>query len=367
MFKNISRKQVILILTAFLCRYAAGVPAWDIPNEDDLALFGSYLEQSISNGNPWYFNHSFDESLDKYAGNEFNQGFIDGLLSNLDMGGLLVDEISKGGSFTLLHCITDENSATLIFRLTGPEGVNYHEYSVELIGDEMKVTDAYLYNTGQRISETVYALYQEYINPVKVKDVRLEKHLDALRRHESKGHPDRAYREWKKLPEGIRNDKILLAEGLRVASLAGEKEFLAVLSVFEENFPDEPAKYFIPLEGLTTHKQYDKAIANIDILDEYLHNDPLLEFFRANIYSETGEYEKATGCLYNLIKSMPELELGYTGLLNIYLEKQLYGEAISVLTEMIHTFDAAKEEITPFLTNYPDFIKSQEYLNWLKY
>ncbi|MBN1950500.1 MAG: hypothetical protein JW801_04810 [Bacteroidales bacterium] len=341
-------------------------------SKESLMEFGKQLENSLTSQNPYYFNLSFDtETLLNTIFTEygqspdqaFHQGFIDGITSTLDLGNLLVNELSAGGSIQLLSVRNNSERPGLIFRLIGSKGINYHEYFVDSAEGKLILSDAYIYSTGQLLSESVGELYvSSWYNTGNSYSPEIEK-INQLK---ASGKYRKAFHKWENLPEQVRREKSNLLLGIDLGSALDPNSFFTVYNLFSLYYPEEPGKYLIPLNGLISSGLYETALQNIDSLDLSVQHDPMLNFVRANIYYAAKRIDRAEDCLYKLIGEMPQFELAYFSLLDIYLQETNYLEATAVLNQMVRTFQYYKEDYTPLFTEYPDFVNSPEYRVWLE-
>lgn len=364
--RGISFLSLILLFSVFSQVFSgSGI------SEKDLRNFGVQIQNSLSSQNPYYFNLCFDTDqllyhvFDKYGQSpyeSFHQGFIDGIKNNLDLGTLIVNDLYAGSSIELVSVRKESEYSSLIYRLIGYNGINYHEYFVEEVEGKLKITDAYIYSTGQRISETIGQLYVSSWFNIETSYTRT---IEAINQYKTEGRYKKAYRKWSRLPEYAKIEKTLLLTALDVASRLDAESFYEVYNLFSIHYPNEPGKYLIPLDGLITFGLHERALESIDSLDMHVQQDPILNFARANIYYAAEDVEKAEQCLSELITSVPDFQLGYFSLLDIYLRENMYSNATLLLNQMVLTFNNYKEDYLPLFADYPDFVSSPEFQAWL--
>lgn len=339
--------------------------------EDQLLHFGQQIESSLNSQNPYFFNLSFDTDrlllhvFERYGQSpdaSFHKGFVDGITQNLDLGSLLVNDLNSGGNIELV-AVNNGQQASIIFRMIGLNGINYHEYYVEKVEGKLKITDAYIYSSGQRISESVGELY---VNSWFNITTEYTETIEQIKNLHLQGKDNKAFRKWEQLSFNAKTEKSNLLTGLEIASKTDRDAFFEVYNLFTLYYPDEPGKYLIPLDGLIASGLYERALACIDSLDQVVMHDPILNFVRANIYYEAGKVENAENALGILIETMPDFELGYFSLLDIYLQEDNYARATLLLDQMVYVFQNYKEDYAPLFANYPDFVNSPEYQEWLQ-
>ena len=346
-------------------------------DHDELIAFAKQLESSISSGNPYYFNLCFNTEAiinkavnpkENTSDNAFVQGFVDGVKQEFDLGTEIINEIGSEGSFSFIRAYQQNGKSKILFRLISDYGVDYHEYEVESQEDKIMIVDGYIFTSAQSISNTFGLIYTEYLlSSYRMTETRKDRDpVKKIYRLASSGKNLKAFKKWEKLPATIRYSKTNQLLGINLAKQLNKNIYFGTYAEFLKHFPDEPGKYFVPLDGLIKHGYYKAALENIDKLDEIVQEDPLLNVLRANIYLELGNVNIAEDYLCQVIDSMPEFESGYISLLDIYLREKEFAKVTELLDKIILTFEAGKEDLMPFFDNHPDFINSAEYQNWIE-
>jgi tetratricopeptide (TPR) repeat protein len=350
------------------------------PEIKQLEKFALNIQESIENGNPSYLNLSFD--IDAFLqkiitensfpdDTAFNKGFQEGLHNNFDIGAMIVDEIKQNGKYSFLHLYQKEGTYFLLFRLFTNNGINYHEFEVKQDNDKFKIIDAYLFLSGEKMSETIARVYNSFrlLNsasaPNSYKYLQALSELGEIKALASKGKYSKAYKKWQKLPSNFTEDKLFLMTGIQIASYLDDKTYLKTYNEFVLNYPNNTGKYLIPLNGFLVHKNYSMAMTCIDSLDKSLDNDPMLNYVRGNLLYEMGNYTEAAKKMSVLIESIPDFETAYYSLLSLYVKDKNYLEATHLLDKIVFTFNYYKDDFSPILKEYPEFINSKEYQAWL--
>ena len=343
---------------------------------NELITFAKQLESSISSGNPYYFNLCFNTEAiinkavnleENTTENTFIQGFIDGVKQEFDLGTEIINEIGSKGSFLFIRAYQQNGKSKILFRLISDYGIDYHEYEVESKEDKIMIVDGYVFTSAQSISNTFRLIYTEYLmSSYRVVENRRDKDpVKKIYQLAFSGKNMKAFKKWEKLPATIRYSKTNQLLGINLAKQLSKKIYFGTYVEYLKHFPDEPGKYFVPLDGLIKHGYYKAALENIDRLDEIVQEDPLLNVLRANIYQEIGNVSVAENYLCQVIDLMPEYETGYINLLGLYLKEKEFAKVTELLDKIIFTFDTGKEDLIPFFDNHPDFINSAEYQNWI--
>ncbi len=377
-----SLNTCIIILLSFVSQQLSAFNSSDrqLLNDNKLNVFARQIEMSIESRNPYYFNLSFDSELilsrildNQYTQEDsaFNQGFIDGISMSLDFGSTIVNEIGNSGTFKFIRSYTNEDGSWIVFRLLSENGINYHAYKVETIGDDYKITDGYFYLSGEKLSESIELIYNRnaaiFLQRENIDEEMIQAldELDKIKLNYSKGKINKAYKAWQEIPTAYRTMKSFQYTGLIIASGLNQETYLKIFEEYINCYPEEPGKYLIPLGGLLSQGCYEPALRCIDSLGKALETDPLLDFFRAKIYYVNGNLEKSKQFLAQVIEAIPDFEMGYLSLLNIYLTERNFEEATVLLDQMTLTFNTYKEDFYPFLTDFPDYLNSSIYKDWI--
>jgi hypothetical protein len=376
------RSIVFSVIVSFLVVDASCLPSVDKEQIDirQLEKFAANIQASIENNNPAYFNNSFDVNaflfkiLSENASDNdtaFNKGFQEGFQQNFDLGEMIIEGIKQSGTYTFLRAYKRDNNYYLLFRLFANNGVNYHEFEVREDKDKFRIVDAYLFMSGEKMSETIARVYNSFrlLSSALVIDslsyLQALTDLGKIKELASKGKFSKAYRKWQTLPASYMSDKLFLITGIQIASYLDDKTYSTNYKQFVSNFPDNSSKYLIPLDGFLRHKNYPMALACIDSLDKKLNCDPMLNYLRGNMLYEMGNHTEAAKKMSVLIDSIPSFESGYYSLLGLYVKDKNYMEATRVLDKIVFTFNYYKDDFGPILKEYPDFINSKEYQAWL--
>jgi hypothetical protein len=285
---------------------------------------------------------------------------------------MIINEMGNEGSFKFIRAYTKEDGAWMIFRVITSNGINYHDYKVDIIDGNYKITDGYFYLSGERLSETLQLIYERnaatYLQHFYADRewMMALNDLDKIKLEFSKSHFKKAYKLWQKIPDAYRKTKAFQYTGINIAAFLDQEVYMQVYQEYMANYPPGPAKYLIPLDGLVLHGNYELALQCLDSLDDILLADPLLDYFRAKIYYLTDNFEKSELYLAHVINSIPDFEMAYISLLNIYLNQKKFEQATGLLDQITLTFNTYKKDLYPFLTDYPDYLNSSAYKNWIE-
>jgi tetratricopeptide (TPR) repeat protein len=373
---------ILLLLTPVSLHLSASESSGkNLLDQKELVAFANQIEMSIESRNPYFFNLSFDseaiiksilENSLSESDSGFNQGFIDGFKQTLDLGAFIISEIGNNGTFEFISCNEDKDGPWITFRLLSENGINYHAYKVVTIGDNYKITDAYFFLSGEKLSESLQQIYDRNAAVYLQKEteciemIQAKNELDRVKEYFSKGKINKAYKSWSEIPAVYRMSKSFQYVGLTIAPGLDKETYLSIYKEYLKNYPEEWGKYLIPLDGLVKEGYTELALQCIGKLEKTLKRDPLLDFFRAKIYYSNGNIEEATTFLGRVIDLIPDFEMGYVSLLNIYLTEKKFLEATILLNQMTLTFNTYKEDLYPYLSDFPEYLNSPVYKEWIE-
>ena len=342
---------------------------------------GYTIDQTLNEGNGSYFDSifSFDlfskrvliKSQDTLT-KKFNEGFTQGLKERFTFSHQIINEVNQGAFYNYLKFYMDEDfQFHLIFRLYSPEGLNYHDFLVENTPQGYRLADVYVYITGENMSDTFKSVYLSLI-PSKSKDytnfkeyilsiVKL-KNAAELRRE---GKYKAAFRQFKKMPEKYRQQKIFKLNYVLATQHISEKKYLEALSEYKNSFPKDASLYLLLMDGYFLNGDYDQCLESLDSLDMMLDGDAFLDLYRANIYYQKGDIDKSEAYMQALLENFPTFYDGYNNMLLLYVDSKQYNKAVEFLDRLMAELEVPKEYIQKVVEEtYGDFAKSGQFIDW---
>ena len=343
--------------------------------------FAYQIEQSISKNDPGFINQAFDlnaiinnVTVSSTPGTKdlmsFNFYFAKGFVNNFDYGSQIVEQLQKGDSYSFLRRYKKDGQHHIIFRLFAESGLNYHDYTLALQNDEIKIVDVYFYITGEKYTETLERLYltalfhnfrnenfsildKEYISSLMV-----IKHVRALVSH---GRHLEAQQLFEDIPPHIRQEKFFQIMYIQLAKYLCDEAYLDAIDRFREEYPYDPSLYLIALDGFFIKKKYEKALLAIDELDNFVGGDPILNLYRGNVHHTMNDYPTSLQYYNELTTSMPTFEMGYLGLFSNHIELKEYESATRVLRTLMKGFRYRWKDIDDLVAGFVSYNNSHEY------
>lgn len=352
-------------------------------SQKEIEVFARQIEQSLINQNPSYFNSLFDskELIDNILIKNrdhkiltYNLGFQKGFYQSFDMGSTFIEQIQNNGTFEYLHSYIKGDIPVLLFRSFSGQGLNYYELYVDTKDAKLVISDIFEYMSGELISESIERDYQTsltnylpklanlHITPERQQMLKnIEKSQALLFKEKYK----KAFKTWSAGYEFFADNRSFLLQGIKIAAIYKTAIYTELVATYNNLFPGDPGYYLSSLNALYGKDAYLLSLDCLDSLDVIVGNDPILDYLRAQIYSNMGNQNKTITAYERLINSMPLFEPGYLQLFDLYISKEDFQEALGVLDKMTVELDYYKEDFNEFLKNYPSLLSTEMYTQWM--
>lgn len=314
-FKLIVIACFLLILGA--CKSKAPVEEGIILDETSVSAFALQIEQSVLNGNPDIYNQTFDKAylksiirdnsiVNSSLDADFGQEFFE---SNFHAGDEAVALVDNGGDFKFVRYYLNEEDSShhIVFRTYNDFILNFFDYTVDTLGDNLVIKDGFIYNTGCDFSDNIrenillnvlYKTNPEGVTSIlsQIKDLsdqgKSKEALQLLKEHETELQDLSYY--WQLYIANLYKTcpKTQYIDSLNALSNKGLDQRVLLLHqlMFDLN------------EGMT-----EDCENTINQLIEFTGDDPiyLLIFGKANFYAKN--YEIALGCYETANQYLPPL------------------------------------------------------------
>jgi tetratricopeptide (TPR) repeat protein len=255
------------------------------------------LEESITRGDPEPLNHLiyFPEFI-KRTGSKSH--FIDNVdtLTKIANGfglfniGKSTLEITKNGSFKLVHGFIQHEEMHLLFRAFGDGGLNYQDITLTKVKDSIRAVDIFSYQLG----ESYARLFSYLIEDMETSDAHSsmtsrEKYGTIFENAFNHKNYSAAKSTFEKFDDQTQNDKHLSLQYMLACQQLSEKSFRKSVDRFISLFPEEPTPYLLMMKEYADTREYGDYSHAIDKLDTLLHFDPFLDYLRGNVVMKLGD------------------------------------------------------------------------------
>ncbi len=316
-----------------------------------------------------------NSSMDDYQ-KSLLKGFLNGL-ENLPK--TLISNVENGDYYDFVSYRYDVVKETyyILFRLFSVEaGLNYHDYRVYEVDDELVLGDIYIYTTGENISKTFSRLYINSLPKNKLSKLFGEKKLkefhkmiDGIVLYKSGKHK-KAYDLFSSLKSDIIKEKYFLIMKSHIANQLNDDLYKKALKEIIDTYPNDATLYLNHVDYYVLENDYDSALEILEQL-EFQTNDDFLAFMKGNLELERGNYEKSTEFLKHITENYPDFFEGASIYLLSLTSEKKYDDAISFLNKLIDD-GYAKTDLINFIeeddetgVNVFEMLRdSQAFINW---
>jgi tetratricopeptide (TPR) repeat protein len=303
-------------------------------------------------------------------------GFRAGLKKGFNIGKNTSGAMGESGRYTFLRLRTVNGKKLALFRLLMDGPFNYHEYVLEANPKGgVRMVDLYVYLSGEFISQTFRRIYVaamagepgvvgKLVGNQNEYALGLKK-LQTMNPLIAQGKADQALKVYYSLPDSVKAEKSALILRLSAGSQVSPKESMDALEALRKAYPGDPSIPALSLDPLFLAKKYDEVISAVDELDKAVGGDPFLESFRASVYLEKGEPDKARTAAKRAIEQDKTLDVAYWTMITISLRTKNFKETVEWLNSIEKNIGVAFQDLTT-IESYAEFVKSTEYTEWMK-
>ncbi|MFZ1528380.1 MAG: hypothetical protein WAT19_06515 [Ferruginibacter sp.] len=259
----------------------------------------------------------------------FREGVQEGIgkaLAKNNLARQIVRSVGKNGSYKMLRQYEKDGIQHLIFRLYSDEGLNYHDFELTKRNGKIWIADIYIYASGENFSKSMADIISNYIGTDKDFDDAKIKQLEKLRDIRTllnRGDYEKANSIYQSIPTQLRNTRLLDIAYLEIANGLSDTAYKNAVVQFEKIYKNDSGMYLLLIDPYILNKDYKRAMECVEGLDKLLNKDPLLDLFRANIFTMMNRPAEAGAALERLTVNMPAFQDGHIALINYYLENDL--------------------------------------------
>jgi tetratricopeptide (TPR) repeat protein len=365
---NIGKRGVlVLVLSAFVWRLGAqagavtgGVGAG--VTDSAAVQLGRAIDRDDDDRRQNRLSHILDENsfISRMAENcpplkdpAFRRGFMETFPPNLPKIGASLANAANGGSYRLLREYDSNGVKHLLFRTFGKQGLNYHDYLLIKVGDSIKVTDIYLYTTGEYFSYTIANLVTTADAPHDVeKESEEGKALKIIREDYTRHNYPEAKAIYDGLSPKLKEDKAIQIVYISIARKISDSLYEAALDHFQAVFPDAPNSYLLMIDLCYLKKNYQKGLETVDKLDGMV-GDPILNLLRGNFVKLSGKQEESLGYYQKAYQFDPGFKMNTRTLIATYAEMGRLDDAKKVIAEFKRQKGFLPEDLDSIYAAFP--------------
>ena len=263
-----------------------------------------------------------------------------------------------------------------LFRLLLTTRLDYVQYVLAKTPDgALRIVDAYLMSTGECLSETLRA--QVLGNPAFIdtlNTMRIPTPADMALCMGKAGRilelfmyekPQDALDYYEKNAAEFKGIKVAHRARIGIAGKVSVDEFCRALEEFERDLPRDPAHTLLRVERHLLRQDREKGLAAIDALDKAVTGDPYLHVLRAKVHLAGDDLAKARASAEKATVDEPALDPGWWMTISVCLAQKDFAATARFLTAAGKALKIQVEDPAE-IPLYAEFVKSPEYVEWMK-
>ena len=303
-----SRRPTLLTLLLLPVLFHACTPPEPPISAAEALTFAKKVERSITQQNPTLLDNIFDagwfgRQVTAASGNTLKASTVSEAVKDIrkaHFGQRILSIVGKDGTYLLLRQYEKDHRQHLLFRLYGDAGINYHDFELVKVDDQIKAIDVYIYQTGENFSKTIADLLilVDADRPNTTKEDKEKSRLtNRLRKLIGKKEFEAARDCYDSLPVSYKHQKAYQLYHIQIGSQLGDSLHSKSLLEYQALFPNDPSLYLLMINAYILQKQYPLALTAIDKLDSTLGKDPFQDYYRGLVYSRMKDSARALTCL----------------------------------------------------------------------
>lgn len=328
---------------------------------DEAKKFAQEIELSIEKRDPDLMNKLVDrDEVVKRAGlkgSKNERDFGEGVKKSANMGSKVVESISKTGTYELVKIYEKEGKQHAIFRLYDDGSINYHDMELHRKKGEIRIADIFIYTTGETLSATIKALYEQFAGLIDKAGPEEEwlRSMPKIRQYITQEKYQEAYDIFMSIPETGRKGKAFMIVKVEICSGLSDEMHQQAIDELIAAFPNEPNMQLILFDAYFMRKEYDKLLGAINNVDKLINKDPFLDYYRYLCYTVMEKPEQAKQHLLKVCQQYPRFPDAQLELVATYLEEKNYDSARLVVKDFRLRKSFPQERLTELVNVYPDF------------
>ena len=299
-------------------------------SEEEAKKFATYIKKEVDDFKINFLETNIHVPLllerikstsDKKLLSGFETGIKKGLSSN-NYEKSIYNIMAGTGSFELVNQYAKEGAQHIIFRVYGPNGLNYLDMELAKYKKKVGIADIFLQTTGENLSKSMGELAEKLLSH---EGSSTEQHLidvlNRIKKYTADKEYEKAKAEFQRLPYSLRNDRMYEVTYLEILSNISQEEYMAELEKITKKYEGQPGYDLMLLDVYLTRKDFDKALKAIDGVDSTVKGDPFLDYYRGLVHNMNDDKEKAVVYFEKVAKVRPDFADNYAELVAHYASR----------------------------------------------
>lgn len=285
--------------------------------------------------------------------------------------------IENGNSYQLMRVVRSEGKHRAVFRISGPEGLNYHVMDLTknergaIVGCDifMALSDEHLSMTIRKMLlpglENYPLVAKELARPdgEYVRDFEKIRPITAAIEAENF---QEVLAQCEMLPPAMQKTKLVMVLRINSAARIGDLDkFNAATEEFRRERPNEITPDLLGLAVYAATNQPDAMLNAIDRIDQYVGGDPYLDVPRAQAAVAKHDLNTAEKLLLKAAASPITPPEVHEELVGLSLQRKEFDKTLTHLLELERRLGIRLPDVKEF-PEYAEFVKTEQYQEWLK-
>ena len=333
--------------------------------KEEAALLARRIEAAAVRRNDLVIDHLFeDQSFGKRvaaeAGKPLDKDVIRGAIKgthDAHFGRQIMQSLGKTGTYLLVKQYEKDKRRHLLFRLYGDGRLNYHDYELVKMDDQVKAVDIYIYLTGENLTKTIAeALLAMRGNMPDMSNEDLQKieSIKAIKSLLAQGDTQEAAEIFDKLPKELKRQKLFELFHLQIAQKTSDSAYSQALDEYEALFPNDPNMPLMMIDSYIMHENYPKALEAVNKLDSLIDKDLFLDYYRGLLYRVMKDPVQSLICLERLHKNMPDFGDGTVQLIACYADSGELDKATTLIRQTTKDASLSEDKLQTLYTLHPN-------------
>lgn len=357
---------VFLLPLAVACSLKKEQPVTDA----EAIAYAKSIDAAFLKGDKNIINKVLDEDLfadevARAAGEKSNKGLKDGIKTGLQKQNLsrqIFNSLGDDGSYEFVKNYQKDGAQHIIFRLFGEGGINYHDFTLAKYGDKIKARDIYIFLSGENLSKTMGGIVTAMMSASDKNKISLKEQsqtLPQIRMLVQQKNYEEAKRLFDALPPDMRKEKGFQLMNVQIGSAMDKDSYTQAMNEFENLYGNDATVQLALFDNYFFRGEYDRLLKVLDGLDKTVQ-DPLLDYYRALVYTKKGDEAQAIKYLEALQKAKPGFQPGALELLAHYMEANDIEKAKGVAASYKANANFKQEKLEAMKALYPEAAKKMD-------
>ncbi|RYY50264.1 MAG: hypothetical protein EOO06_04325 [Chitinophagaceae bacterium] len=226
----------------------------------------------------------------------------------------LFETLGNNGTFQLVKLYEKDGKRRSIFRAFGSGGLNYFDMELTKVDNKVGIADMLVYTTGENISRSMAEISEKIFSAGTTSQDQIGPALINIKRHLASEDFESAKAEYDRLPQSLKNTKLLESVYLSILPNLSGTENQAEMERIEKKYAADPNSQLMLIDIYIARKDYDKTLAAVDVMDKNINKDPFLDYYRGLIHNLNGKSEEAIAHFEKVAAAMPDFADNYAEL-----------------------------------------------------